>query len=465
MTNRAAIIFTKIATGAKTFFAWIGGRLKQLFAAKQPDEPATTPTTVAANNLDTNEPFDQYNTHVSQLEDVVVRLGLHQRISASQQYMYEMGRRDGALGVQLKNLADLAKATAQEMFRHIYVVIQGNLAALLAEKDTLKSIMEYDELCHERNRAYHDYVQYQYRFFPRSYSWWLGGFYALVALLLILADMPLALKLIREGFNIAGGGQPHETIPRLFIGNFWRIIALNWETFTTAVGIALCTVYIKIYYDEFIGTPYANKTMTIARFAEENRQSVSGDVLQNEDTQRDIKHEYRGKRWWKTGLAIFTVASIVVLAFFRQETAVAVQGIKFTAISKAAFIVITVLFPIIGGICLSHALTNFQNRRRLNRAVKKCKESMDTYLQAVDRYTVAQKNHEDIKAASDRLCDEDHMIREYIEYLIAFYRRGEATGSLQPDKYTKGEDFFAKVLEWRNVAISRKINHHISQLN
>jgi hypothetical protein len=463
MANKAVTFLQKISSMAghwlKRLMAWGTG-------SRTVDSTTEADTTHSANlvgGLDTNDPYDQYNAQVSQLNDVVVKLGLHQRISASHQYMYEMGRRDGALGVRLTNITNIAKATAQEMFRHIYVVLQGSLAALLAEQKTRHKIVDYDNLCHQRNQAYHDYVQYQYRFFPRSYSWWLGGFYAIVALALILADIPLALKLIQEGFNIAGGGAAHETIPHLFTGNFWRIIALNWETFTTAMGISLCTVYIKIYYDEFIGTPYANKTMTFTRFAEENK--MEGDLLEDETAQKAIKLEYRNKRWWKTGLAAFTVAAIVILALFRLQTAHKSGDFDLTTISAAAFVTITILFPIIGGICLSHALSNFQNRRRLARASRNCNQSMQVYLKAVENYTIAEKNYADLKAASDRLCDEERMVGEYLDYLIAFYQRGFATGGMQPDKYAKGEDFYRKILEWRNIAVSQKINHHISQPN
>lgn len=464
MTNRANMVFSAIINAGKAFFAKLGAKIKQLFAAKQLEQPGTAPATNTANNdLDNDDSYNEYHAKVGELNDVVVKLGLHQRISATHKYMYEMGRRDGALGVSLTNLADLAKATAQEMFRHIYVILKGSLAALKAEQDTRGSIMQYDDISHQRDQSYYDYVQYQYRFFPRNYSWFLFGFYLFIGLALILADMPLALKLIQQGFNIAGGGAKDETIPHLFTGNFWRIVALNWETFTTATGISLCTVYIKIFYDEFIGTPYANKTMTFRRFAQEN--NLKSTEQEAETMQGDIKKEYRYKRSWKTGLAIFTVAAIVILAFFRLQTAHKNGDFDLSFASGAAFVIITVLFPIIGGICLSHALTNFQNMVRLRHARRKCGKSRQQYLKAVEAYTLVQKKYEDLLATSERLCDEDRMVSEYEDYLIAFYRRGFSTGGMQPEKYNKGEDFFSKILEWRNMAISQNINHHISKLN
>ncbi len=442
------------------FLHWIKIQLTR----SKPILPAPLPTPPVTGGLDRDDSFDEYAQKIAGMDDVVVNLGLHKRISASHKYMYEMGRRDGALGVSLTNLADIASATAQEIFRHIYVIIKGSLAAMLAEKDTRQGIMDYDDTCHQRDLAYYDYVKYQYRFFPRNYSWILFFFYTFIAIALIIADIPLALKLIQEGFNLSGSTEEAKTFPYLFSdGKFWQIIALNWETVTTAAGISLCTVYIKIFYDDFIGTPYANKMMTFKRFVEDNK--LQSNILTDEDMYDSINRENRYKRIWKMGLAGFTVLAIVVLALFRLEVAKEADAFDSSFISGAAFVMITLLFPVIGGICLSHALTNAQNMIRLHGAQHKCTRSRKVYLTAVAQYTIAQKRYEDMVAAEQRLCDEDRMVNEYQGYLIAFYKRGFSTGGMQPEKYTRGEDFYSKILEWRNIAVSRNINHHISKLN
>jgi hypothetical protein len=448
---------------ARTFLR-IPNRINMLLKPAKRVSPAVSPDREAVNDLDRDDSFDEYAQHIAGMDDVLIRLGLHKRISASHKYMYEMGRRDGALGVSLTNLADIARATAQEIFRHIYIIIKGSLAAMLAEKDTRKGIMEYEDGYHQRDLAYYDYVKYQYRFFPRSYSWGLFVFYLVVAIALIIADIPPALKLIQEGFNLSESSDPDMTFPHLFSeGNFWKIIALNWETVTTAVGIAFCTVYIKIFYDDFIGTPYASNMMTFKRFVEENQ--LSSTVLTDANMYDDIRRESRNKRIWKMALAIFTVLSIIVLALFRLEVAKKAESFDASFISGAAFVMVTLLFPVIGGICLSHALTNAQNRIRLHGARHKCTRSRKTYLAAVAEYTITQKRYEDLAAAEQRLCDEERMVNEYVQYLVAFYRRGFSTGGMQPEKYTRGEDFYTKILEWRNTAVSRNINHHISKLN
>ncbi|WP_315823901.1 hypothetical protein [Paraflavitalea speifideaquila] len=67
----------------------------------------------------------------------------------------------------------------------------------------------------------------------------------------------------------------------------------NWETVFTATGIALCTIYIKIYYDEFVGTPYANRLMTFKRFLSENG-------FDSKDDEKSVLKEHRMKGILKT---------------------------------------------------------------------------------------------------------------------------------------------------------------------
>ncbi len=451
--------FYRIGQSIGSFFR----AFRNLFKRKDPIIPVTASVPQESNNLDEDKSFEEYSKRISELDDIIVKLGLYKRISASHRYMYEMGRRDGSLGVVIKDFINIAKATAQETFRHIYVVVKGKLASAQAEKDTRFDIMDYDKQSHERDQAYYDYIKYQYRFFPRSYSWLLFVVYLGISLALILADMPLAFTLIHDGFNLPGSSAIGETFQELFTGNAKLILAKNWETVVTSLGIALCTIYIKIYYDEFVGTPYANKLMTFNRFVQEN--DLIKNIADDEAGRKNIEKEHRDKRKWKTGLAIFTLLSIIALACLRLQAASNNDEFDLNFISGAAFIAISILFPVIGGICLSHALTNLQNMSRLIRAKQNCKNSLRKYLDSVEQFTIVQKEYEDLSAANNRLGDEARMVGEYEEYLFAFYNRGYGIGSRQPDKYTIGEDFYSKVMGWRNLGVSKKINHYISKLN
>lgn len=442
----------RVLNSIKAFFKSIRHSLSP------PSSPPATPLEEppAANGLDGDEPYEEYSTRISRMDDIIVNMGLHKRISASHKYMYEMGRRDGALGIKM-NITGIARASAQAMFRHIYVILKGKIGALKATLESKEKIMQDDEKLYSNEQRYYDYLQYQYRFFPRSHSLLLFFIYAAVALALIIADMPLALQLIQRGFNLPGPGFEELFKP----GNFLTTIAANWETSLTALGVALSTVYIKIFYDEFIGTPYANSLMTSKKFLEEmgieNPDKIDG----------RIRREGAIKVSAKLILFIGTIAAIMLLALFRFETAKEFEKAEFTKIPYAgkAFVAITLLFPVIGGICLSYALNNIQNLLRYSGAKRRCEKTRSAFQIAVEAYTVARINYEDITAATEGLNEENSAVDEFTNHLAAFYTRGYAIGGMQPEKYTKGEDFFNKIQEWRNIAIARKINHNIYKLN
>ncbi|MBL7731948.1 MAG: hypothetical protein JNM88_12275 [Chitinophagaceae bacterium] len=449
----------KTSTWISAFFKKTGELLRRLFIRGKKNGPEVKKTVTDESSLDNEKFYDEYSEKVRGFDDIHVKMGLHDRISASQKYMYEMGRRDGSLGVQLFNLPDIAMASAQELFRHVYVIVKGKLASLRSVLNAKTRIKENDEALYKREQVYNNYTKFQYRFFPRAHSLWLCFIYFIVALILIMADIPFALTLIQKGLGLSTGPEKY-SFPQLFMNNkLQNVLAYSWETVITALGVAMCTIYIKIYYDEFIGTPYANRLMVFRRFIEENG-------FQNtKELEEEINKEKKAKDRWKTGIFFFTILSILMLALFRYSIIVKHSLIDVTSLTRVALVTISMLFPVIGGICLSYALTNFQNLRRMKKSDISYDKSRKKWQRAEEEVTIIEKDYNDIAAAYSSLENEDDVTKAYAEYLLAFYQRGYAIGGMQPDKYIRGEDFFTKVMEWRNIAISRKINKHINTLN
>lgn len=416
-------------------------------------EAASTPiSTGDPKNVDTvmedGDTFDDdYSEKLNGLDDIVAGLGVHRRMTASNRQLFNMGKRDGAAGIRT-DIGNIARCTARLMFQQLFVLVKGRLGALDAQLQSEKNIMEVEEKLYRNEQAYHDYITYQYRFFPRNYSFLLAGIYFVVAFLLIVADLPLALKLIQKGFDIEGPG-----FGDLFVqGEFWSTLAANWETGITALGIALCTVYIKIFYDEYVGTPYGNKLMSNKKFIDEN-----GFQHDDEEMSRQVSQESKGKFAVKVLLVTATIVCIVILALFRNETNTPDQGPP-KMYAMMAFLAITILFPVIGGVCLSYSLNNLQNRLRLIRAKRICEKRLQRLKEKVQQYTLTKSNHEDLAAAVERLGNEQEMIEEYKDYLLAYYRRGYALGAQQPDNHVKEQDFFNRVEHWRNLLLSKAIN-------
>jgi hypothetical protein len=183
------------------------------------------------------------------------------------------------------------------------------------------------------------------------------------------------------------------------------------------------------------------------------------------ETGEDVNREHKRKGYIKTGLVIITMLAILLIAMFRLQTVAKNGEFDINFFTVGAFIAITMLFPVMGGICLSYSLNNLQNLTRLSKARKKCLVYRNSLQASIKQFSDLKKEYEDVNAAAEQFNNEEKVVEEYKNYLIAFYGRGYAIGGMQPEKYSKGEDFYSKILEWRNVAISAKINHHIAKTN
>src|SRR5262249_35965970 len=117
---------------------------------------------------------------------------------------------------------------------------------------------------YKTKNAYYEKLNRAYQYNHRQFSLLLGFIYGFFALVLVLADIPLALELTKLGFNLKA--DPNNAISDLFVFNapegfFFhtiKILSANWEVVLFATGVAFCTIYIKIFYDDFVGVPLEN---------------------------------------------------------------------------------------------------------------------------------------------------------------------------------------------------------------
>ena len=300
MSQNKTSLLARIVTAIRSLFV----RVRIWFIKPQHVQDAQH-VHLTVTGLDHDGPYEEYSGKIKALDDIIVKLGVHERVGAAHQYMYEMGRRDGALGIRLPNLPEIGLSIAQELLRHINVMLRGRLGKLNAEVSAAQNILQNQQNAYNREQAYYDYIQYQYRFFPRNYSYLLFVIYMVFGIGLIFADIPLAFELIKIGFGLPIPPDELSFIHLFDKGMFWAVLSANWETVITALGIAFCTIYIKIYYDEFVGTPYANRVMTFRKFMEENG------FEQPHESKEEIIREHNRKNSVKTALVIITLIAII----------------------------------------------------------------------------------------------------------------------------------------------------------
>lgn len=390
-------------------------------------------------------------------------------IGRSIDFFWHFGRKDGSVGQKQMN---------KSFFRTHAGYIQAELIGQLESK-RVKFEVEYkkhEKVLEEKTKTKEDSERYlnevltRKELYPTNYSRWLGVFYILLAILLILADVPLALKLTQLGFNLDIDISGLHSIDKLFIisqeceednlwDHMWLVFSNNWEVFILAFGVAICTVYIKIFYEDFIGYPIDK---SVRQFKIIDRYGVF-----TEEEKRSMILKYRARIAFKVFILILTLITIVFLGYFRSEISQISIGMNAPTdevyiydlsdsyvqhLAKICFILITILFPIIGGICLSLGVRNFQNLREISEANKHFKSKNDEYTDSLVKFTEVSKNKQ-ICEQNLQTIRSENFVDDYTNLFYYCYQHGYERGVVEPDKSL---DIYERVEKLRDRLISTR---------
>lgn len=391
---------------------------------------------------------------------------------------WRRGFNDGKLGQKKAPIYEMAKSSAFFVRDKIKSTYEGHLSKLETELELIREVHKDARHDYKKNDDYDKRITEEYRRNPRNFSKTLAIIYLLFAVLLVFADIPLALKLTQAGFDLDLG--ENFIIQDLFkhpLGVFQE----NWEVILLAFGIALCTIYVKIFYDEFLGSPIEKNTVML--------KNLEG--IESNDEKRKIKSIHFGRLAFKIFVLIFTLGTIYMLGQFRFETieyqnrlkALAYTGESFEdvdelftskettssppkvedprevwrkTVTKYTFIAITLLFPIIGGICASLGLNNLEKIRELKKSKRLCEDATKGYLEASTKLKEANKSLSNWQSAL-KWCESNGFIKHLLSLFLNFYDHGYQRGLLVPENLLKGTDLYEKAEQLRNKLISRKI--------
>ena len=304
------------------------------------------------------------------------------------QYFSTEGFKDGSLGKSQTGIKSLAEGNAQSLKNALIELVEVNIHRSEAQVEVSQQSVEKAEADFQGQKEYHERVDKEYKKDTSKFSFLLGSVYLLIAFVLILSDIPLALKLTQQGFDL--DMDINHPVQALF-ERPWEVFQGNWEVFLLAIGIALCSVFVKIYYDEFVSRP-------IDKIVEEMNR-LRG-LESKGDSDRALKVKSR-RYWIKTALLAFSMLNIATLGVFRFQTELQIKkeervlqelpnetdfsfldeggetseeltlpepSWEHQLTSLFAFIGITLLFPLIGGICASLGLNAIFNARALRLA-------------------------------------------------------------------------------------------------
>lgn len=370
-------------------------------------------------------------------------------------HFHGVGKYDGSIGIRKSGIKDVVISRVKAMQYHIGSIFRGKLEAAVAEKEEKSIIKDHMEILKNKHNEYLEQLNDYSQKYPKQHSFTIFILYLLIAIFLILADIPLALELTQQGFNFPSpdpDSEKHLTISALF-HNPIEVLANNWEVFVLSIGIALCAVYVKILYDEFIEEPIQ---MIVTRF-----KNIPGVNYQNTDEILKMEKGYKFRKRIKVGLFIFTILTIVSLGFFRFEVIIAEGSWEPSFWVQLSFILITLLFPVVGGVCFSLALSSWQNKRRL--IIEK--KANDLHH---DKYSIAMRNHSDAENKVKRLevfvrdwTENNEICQNYIDMIIGMYNHGYERGLASSSKGDVNASLVQQIDNLRNQAISNSTYSHM----
>jgi hypothetical protein len=279
----------------------------------------------------------------------------------------------------------------------------------------------------------------------RDRSFLLAVIYLSAAAMLMLADIPLSLTLVARGFDMKTEVEDPNTgelaTVKDLLTNTRLTITHLWEPLIMALGIALAGVFIKYFMDE---------------------------VLFREDPpQTDGKRFYQRRSFWRTTvLSVLFVGflwTIIVLGFFRADiqrqeklyalrTQVSIDGANRGLTSEQidrnyevakqelvdkdkwaemAFISLTLMFPVAGGICFSAGW------RRLEKTTPFFAPKVRLWVTGLKRGRAERRYEKFYQRLADAEA-EFNTLSAKLEREKSIYKKGELVQSLRMNLYLHG---------------------------
>ena len=250
------------------------------------------------------------------------------------------GQYAGLWGIREPEIGEIAEMQVRITKSRIEEECLSNQRKLNSQVEILETIKGNAERDYKTKNAYYEKLNRAYQYNHRQFSVVLGFIYGFFALVLVLADIPLALELTRRGFNLKS--DPNSAISDLFlfgtqegfVFHVIKVLAANWEVVLFATGVAFCTIYIKIFYDDFVGVPLENlikkasesPTADYEEFHQTktehaSKNGASGISHEALDNKKEITDRF-DRLWWfrffvKLFVLIVLFATIIVLGYFR----------------------------------------------------------------------------------------------------------------------------------------------------
>jgi hypothetical protein len=373
----------------------------------------------------------------------------HKPPSEYEDQTWHLGWTDGRCGQPAGDNESILRARARLAWQHKISASEAEIGATSAVVNIAQSILgrlrnrldsavaEHHKLTSERNDN------------PQSYSLSLWVIYSLAAVCLLAADLPLSLKLVAMGYGVTTENpMDARSIDDLFI-HPWYVITHFWEALLLAAGIALAGIFVKYFLDAVVYREeqktlswvfaatlsgllvlFIATTFLLGMFrADVQRQKNITDLtnkLSYLEEQRGAKPDPQIDK------AITNINTLIT----------GEQGGSRLSVRTISFIALTLLFPIIGGVCFSVGWRKLVKVRRLRRAGKEMAMAEIAFDAGLARYEQARGALESQIKGLERDLTTYATADDYAEMLVNLYRHGYSRGRNVPETIDAGASLY-----------------------
>lgn len=427
--------------GTKNNKNWWQRLTSQILPNKKEDERFTYFSVKDSNYEDT---FDRIGKWQLKDKNIHNKQALINQLTRDAAEFREIGETDGWRGLTPEsidkittNIARLWKSFIQSSFHRRKTIALGRQADIKGKYDHIVSRINSLQ---EHKKA----IDTHYKYHSKHYSLLFGIIYIIAAGFLIAADYPLAQNIVLEGLNL--GDIQH--------------------SYLIALGITFLSAFIKIIYDEYLGNSI-QKTLLNQR----------ADKLLGEgfEASEDELKKAKSIRFWqlisKLGILSLVIATILALGFFRYDFAIipkpGVNGNIYSSLlssisGKWSFILMSVAFPIIGGVCASVGFRNIRNvldqkliNVRIRKVSKKKQKELEKKLIVDGLIKECDENLNWVKEEGKK-----GFIQECSDYFFSCYMHGYNRGI----NLSTPEDYYDVANYSRNRSLvqrsSKYLSHH-----
>lgn len=427
------------------------------------------------------------------------------------------GESDGKQSLYCQSVIEnIAREEAHITLEEIKADMTGTNAMLEEKEAKSRIIAEKLEKDYESKRKERKSLELKRAVEPKAFSKGLGVLYLVFAIFLLIADIPLSVELIRDGFALKtaenwpiDGKTEIPTrgkivnrdstqseyysiqLEHLFYSpsNLFRVFFANWETFFTAFGIVITMLYIKVFYDEYIlSSPGNLRLYHIYR----TKEVFEFEGVQNSSVKRKLHAQFYGRAFFKVLILLLVLTTLGYISIYRfnkvrsdAQTTIFKQyklnlalngeqvqrnspefetylnehenyqpfNEKNQNTTRFAFIGISILFPLIGGVLFSLGWSYIQNAQLLVTLDDQEVESRNAFEDK------KRDLEEDLRELTIWKTHKENYLKDYnrlAKLYLAQYDKGYYEGLMS--SHSSSSDLYDKILILRKKSLENDIN-------